>query len=335
MKNKTIIKLLINKNMVKTKMAVIKIISFMVGGLLLSFFATTVFAAEGDVWVSPTTQNAGSDQDFSVEIHADTGGKNIGAFNFYLDFDPSLVTVDTTQGTDGLDKGADASNYTIMANPDDIANGHYRLGGMSASGFANGTDVSLATVHMKTTTGFTSGSASLTVRVNELSDELGQALSTGSVTGGTVSFVSSDTTPPTILSGQPSGEQLPGTSAVTLSVITDENSTCKYSLTPNVAYDSMNHSFATTGETEHQQNITGLTNGGSYDYYVRCADSAGNQDTADYHINFSVSNKTFGASDFSQLVNDWLKTGNSTADVNSDGVVNTRDLGIMMSNWGE
>jgi len=44
---------------------------------------------------------------------------------------------------------------------------------------------------------------------------------------------------------------------------------------------------------------------------------------------------TYGISNFIQLVADWLKSEPPTleSDVNGDGVVNTRDLGIMMSNW--
>lgn len=47
----------------------------------------------------------------------------------------------------------------------------------------------------------------------------------------------------------------------------------------------------------------------------------------------TVTGATYGNSDFASLVTDWLQTGASSADVNSDNVVNTRDLGIMMSNW--
>jgi hypothetical protein len=42
---------------------------------------------------------------------------------------------------------------------------------------------------------------------------------------------------------------------------------------------------------------------------------------------------TYGNDDFALLVADWLQTKVSLADVNSDGTVNSRDLGIMMSNW--
>ena len=42
---------------------------------------------------------------------------------------------------------------------------------------------------------------------------------------------------------------------------------------------------------------------------------------------------TYNLSNFTQLVTDWLKNISSPADINSDGKVNSQDLGIMMSNW--
>ena len=290
-------------------------------------------ASEGDTWITPASQNVGASQDFSIEVHIDTGGKDIGVFNMYLDFDPSLVTVDTTQGTDGADKGADTTDYTVMSNVDDIANGHYRFAGMTASGHANSGDAHLVTIHMQTTSSFTSGTASLDLRINELSDELGQALTTGTITGATISYVSSDTTPPTLSSPLPSGTLLPGTTSETLSVTTSENATCRYSTSANTAYDSMSDTFSTTGTTDHSESLTGLTNGSTYNYYVRCADEAGNKNTADYTVSFSVSGQTYGNADFAQLATAWLQAGDTGTDINSDGIVNARDLGIMMSNW--
>jgi hypothetical protein len=41
----------------------------------------------------------------------------------------------------------------------------------------------------------------------------------------------------------------------------------------------------------------------------------------------------YGLVNFISAITNWLGIGNETSDVNSDGVVNTRDLGVMMSNW--
>jgi len=42
---------------------------------------------------------------------------------------------------------------------------------------------------------------------------------------------------------------------------------------------------------------------------------------------------TYGLSNFISAITNWLQIGNTESDVNSDGIVNTRDLGVMMSGW--
>ncbi|MCK9378917.1 MAG: hypothetical protein M0P97_02110 [Candidatus Moranbacteria bacterium] len=44
---------------------------------------------------------------------------------------------------------------------------------------------------------------------------------------------------------------------------------------------------------------------------------------------------TYTLTNFISAITNWLQIGNTESDVNSDGVVNTRDLGVMMSGWGE
>ncbi len=97
-----------------------------------------------------------------------------------------------------------------------------------------------------------------------------------------------DTTPPVRSGGSPSGTLPSGTPSATLSLTTNEAATCKYSTTANVAYSSMTNTFTTTGGTTHSRSITGLANGNTYSYYVRCVDSGGNVNTNDFTISFSV-----------------------------------------------
>ncbi len=42
---------------------------------------------------------------------------------------------------------------------------------------------------------------------------------------------------------------------------------------------------------------------------------------------------TYNLTNFISAITNWLGIGNSNSDVNSDGIVNTRDLGVMMSGW--
>ncbi|MEI7688861.1 MAG: fibronectin type III domain-containing protein [Candidatus Nomurabacteria bacterium] len=120
-------------------------------------------------------------------------------------------------------------------------------------------------------------------------DAAGNTSSNSSISQATTSaVVVSDTTPPVLSGGSPSGSQASGTTQVTLSVTTNENATCKYSSASGTTYSSMSNTFSTTGGTSHSTVVTGLTNGTSYNRYVRCQDVAGNSNTSDYTISFSV-----------------------------------------------
>jgi len=97
-----------------------------------------------------------------------------------------------------------------------------------------------------------------------------------------------DTTPPTLSGAQPTGTLAAGTTQTTLSLTTNENATCRYATAVGTAYGSMPNTFGTTGGTSHASVVSGLANGQSYTYYVRCQDTAGNANIGDLAIGFSV-----------------------------------------------
>ncbi len=70
-----------------------------------------------------------------------------------------------------------------------------------------------------------------------------------------------------------------------------------------------------------------------------CSDSIQNQDETGVDCGgvceACIVPTTYGLSNFISAITNWLQIGNETSDVNSDGVVNTRDLGVMMSGWEE
>ena len=126
----------------------------------------------------------------------------------------------------------------------------------------------------------------------------------GAVTGldtiATLTPPAAGTLPPSRSGGQPAGVQPVATSQTTLSMITDENATCRYATNAGVAYASMVNTFSSTGGTFHSTLVTGLVSGNSYSYYVRCQDATGNADSNDYVIAFTVSStSTTGSSAFS------------------------------------
>ncbi len=119
-----------------------------------------------------------------------------------------------------------------------------------------------------------------------------------------------DTTPPSLSGGQPSGPLSPGTTQAALGVSTNEAATCKYSTTPGVVYASMPNTFTTTGSYSHSATITGLANGGTYNYYVRCIDTSSNlnQNINDYTISFSVNSITNFGRPSTDVTTGWLGT---------------------------
>ena len=94
--------------------------------------------------------------------------------------------------------------------------------------------------------------------------------------------------PPVISNPLPTGTVT--NASPTISVVTDEDANCKYD-TMGRSYNTMANSFATTGSKAHSSTVGPLANG-SYSYYVRCKDKAGNVNISSTKITFTV--KTSG-----------------------------------------
>jgi hypothetical protein len=122
------------------------------------------------------------------------------------------------------------------------------------------------------------------------SDSFSYRASDGAATSGAavVSLTVLDATPPVRTSLQPSGSLPAGTTQATIRLTTNEAATCRHATSAGVAYASMTTAFTTTGGTTHSRVVTGLSNGATYRFYVRCVDQAGNPNTNDAAIVFSV-----------------------------------------------
>jgi len=97
-----------------------------------------------------------------------------------------------------------------------------------------------------------------------------------------------DTTSPFRSNPQPSGGLLASTRQAYIALNTDEKAACRYATVSGVFYEYMQSTFANTGGTFHSTLITGLNEGGSYVYYVRCIDGQGNKNSDDFVISFWV-----------------------------------------------
>ncbi len=92
-----------------------------------------------------------------------------------------------------------------------------------------------------------------------------------------------DTHAPEITDSGPSGINY--NKAVTLSLETDEISTCRYDADDN-DYDDMYYIFEDTDSTEHSQDLS--LGEGTYHYYVRCNDEYGNKMDSSEIISFEI-----------------------------------------------
>ncbi|MDB5254500.1 MAG: hypothetical protein JWL80_566 [Parcubacteria group bacterium] len=102
----------------------------------------------------------------------------------------------------------------------------------------------------------------------------------------TAGVLTGDFAPPVVSGGSPAGV-ISTTTSATLTVVTDENATCKYGTVPGTAYASIASTFSSTGGTSHSQGLTGLSVG-AHSYYVRCSDINSFVNPTDYTISFTI-----------------------------------------------
>ena len=235
-----------------------------------------------------------------------TGLVNGGSYNYYVrcqdtagnpdttDFAITFtVSADTTPPvrSNGAPSGAlpvGTTQTSISLSTDENATCRYSTtAGVAYSAMTNTFTTTGALAHSTTVTGLVNGgSYNYYVRCQDTAGN-------PDTTDFAIAFtVSADTTPPVRSNGAPSGALPVGTTQTSISLSTDENATCRYATTAGVAYSAMTNTFTTTGALAHSTTVTGLVNGGSYNYYVRCQDTAGNPDTTDFAIAFTVSADT-------------------------------------------
>ena len=87
--------------------------------------------------------------------------------------------------------------------------------------------------------------------------------------------------------GSPSGTLTFGTVSTIMSLVTNYNADCRYSVASNTPYALMTDDFGYTGDYFHSETLTGLT-GGFHIYFIRCRDVYSVDDTDDYLIYFYV-----------------------------------------------
>lgn len=97
-----------------------------------------------------------------------------------------------------------------------------------------------------------------------------------------------DTTPPILSSSFISKIFASDTQTVPISITTNEHAVCKYATSPEMYYQAMSGQFATTDGITHSKTLSQLSNGITYNLYIRCKDTTGNENANDYLITISI-----------------------------------------------
>jgi Concanavalin A-like lectin/glucanases superfamily len=83
----------------------------------------------------------------------------------------------------------------------------------------------------------------------------------------------------------------------------------------------MPSTFTTTGGASHSTTVSGLANGGSYSFFVRCQDTAGNANPNDFTISFTVAQPASAGLVAAYSFNEGA--GTSVADASGNGLTGT------------
>ena len=100
--------------------------------------------------------------------------------------------------------------------------------------------------------------------------------------------ITSDSTAPVLSGGLPVGTLPSGTTQIMLTVTTNELAYCSFSYNPGNLYGDHPFFDDLGGSINHYFLVTGLQNGQTYNFYIRGVDAAGNRNSTDYVVSFTV-----------------------------------------------
>ena len=139
--------------------------------ILILTVPLNTFADAGDVWIQSSTENLNVNQEFIVSLYSDTGTERLGAYQFSITFDPAMVNVDTTKGTEGVEAGGDGFLTAVNANNE---NGSLLVNGFDVNGKGPGIYLELLRIHFVALD--KAGSEQISIRIDSLTDENGNKI---------------------------------------------------------------------------------------------------------------------------------------------------------------
>ncbi len=141
------------------------------------------------VSITPERSTVAVGSTFDLSVVMDTGSSKLGAYSFTISFDPQIIAVDTSRGSNGATAGDDG--FLTLTNPS--ADGRIVVNGFDINGKGPSSELEIVKIHF---TALALGTSSVSIEVSTISDELGNSLGSGVGTGAQVT-VSDEVTPDT------------------------------------------------------------------------------------------------------------------------------------------
>ncbi len=253
----------------------------------------STFGTTGGVSHSTPVSGLANGNTYTYYVRCADNSGNANTTDFAITFSVATPAPDTTppvrsngQPAGTLPVGTTAT--TLQLTTDEAATCRYALAaGTSYAAMPNVFATTAGMSHATPVSGLTNGNA-YTFYVRCIDSAANANINDFVITFNVASPPPPDTTPPVRSNGLPTGTLAAGTTSTTLQLTTNEGATCRYAVTANTAYNAMTSTFSTTGGTSHSTTVSGLANGGTYAYYIRCIDAAGNANADDVTIAFSI-----------------------------------------------
>jgi len=144
----------------------------------------TVCGEQPNVWLNPENLRSCINRNFDLNVQVNSGSQKLGSYQFTITFDPSMINVDTTIGTNGVEAGADG--FLTAVNVDNTT-GTLVVNGFDINGTGPGSELDVLRIYFYAFD--IPGDTNIDLSVSTLTDELGNSIGTPAGKGAMVTIV--------------------------------------------------------------------------------------------------------------------------------------------------
>ena len=142
-----------------------------------------------NIMLQPDIIEVGENNQFILNINTSIADRKIGSYQFDLTFDSSLLAVDTTKGTDGVEQGEDG--FLGFVNIDN-SKGIITINGFNTQGVGPGDNLNMVKINFNVFNDTAESSTYLSLTVNDLTDELAENIYISDISDSVVNIISNE-----------------------------------------------------------------------------------------------------------------------------------------------